>query len=172
MISPPPFLDDSLHEGAPRLSRSDRFLMYLYGTDSTSLEWLCAAVKTVWGLWLLLPLHTFASAPTVYRVAASLPEWAWGAAFLALGLAQARAWYVDARLRRWRLALAGTAAWLTWAGLLLIGDHRTSALAVWATLAAFQALAAVWLYGRSHPVRPKSLVRPSRRAGREGAGAL
>lgn len=76
----------------------------------------------IWGLWSLVLLNPFAatfSSSIAFRVMASLcPEWAWGAASLALALNQFAAMLSERR--RWRIFAAGLLfAWALFVGSML-----------------------------------------------------
>lgn len=55
--------------------------------DTESTEFVIGCFAAGWGLFLLLPFNTFASAPTAFRaMEQTAAEWAWGAVLLSVGL--------------------------------------------------------------------------------------
>ena len=83
--------------------------------DPAPLEVFLGGFTGLWGLWLLLPWQpaTFAVGPAFRGLAATgVPEEAWGAAALALGLARLLAVAYDVRAVRARLSLGAFVFWL------------------------------------------------------------
>jgi hypothetical protein len=129
--------------------RQIRFEQMLWRGTPDPLEWLFSALKTCWGFWLLLPMHMFDTAPHLYRFVALVPESIWGAAWMLTGIAQGLSWYFDYKPGRYAFSLIGTGLWLLYGFLMWLADHRTGTLVFVGVLAAFQALAAMWLSPRN-----------------------
>jgi hypothetical protein len=116
--------------------------------DPRPLEWYFASFKIVWGLWLLMPMHTFSVSPHLYRYVALMPEWVYGLVWVVLGLLQFRAYLIQDQMARWRLALVGAFVWITYGTLLWWGDHRSPALVLFGVMALFKLITAYWLSPR------------------------
>lgn len=124
-----------------------RLRFALEGTPTHLMELFNGLAALGWGLWLLLPTHTFAADPFLYRELARVaPDVVWGAAATALGtLGLVTLLGPGSREGRARIAVAEFFGWLFL--LLLLGlstDWRTTAVPVYTLLA----LAAGWVYVR------------------------
>ncbi len=132
--------------------RRSRFLAHLLAGEPTPLEWVLGTLKIGWGLWLLLPLHAFAASPHLYRLAqAALPEWAWGALMLALGLCQWVSWWYQWQRLRCFTSIGAVLLWERLGWLMFQADHRSVALLLQSVLSFGQVLATLWLYGKAFP---------------------
>lgn len=78
--------------------------------DTEPVELIGGATKVAMGVWLLMPLRSFASSPTFVTLNL-LPEWVWGLFLLALGLLHLAALHNGYRpWRKWS-ALIGCLVW-------------------------------------------------------------
>ena len=132
-------------------SRRDRFLKTLYSGPPDGIEWLLGTLKIVFGAWFLLPFSLFATAPHLYRYAASWPEWVWGSLFCFTGVMQWRVWYFDQKKLRFLCGMLAACLWDFYGTQVWRGDSRTPSLAFLGVIAAGQMLAAIWLYGAAFP---------------------
>lgn len=66
--------------------------------------------EVLWGLFLVLPFRTFASSPS-FAVMDYAPEWLWGLAVAAIGIARIIATGNDSRRGRNAVAVAGIFMW-------------------------------------------------------------
>lgn len=65
----------------------DRLTRWVWSRQTWTLELYLAVQSTVWGAWLLMPWDSFGVIPDAYTILGLVPEWMWGAAFTAHGLA-------------------------------------------------------------------------------------
>lgn len=80
-------------------------------------EWMFAAMMTVWGLWLLNPYFTTFTSPSYAPLATLFPEWVWGAWSVSIGTVRLIALYINGRYRRTPIlrivcAVLGMAWWI------------------------------------------------------------
>lgn len=79
--------------------------------DTEPAELLGGVAKVCIGIWLLLPSYTFTNNTMLYGDLMILPEWAWGCALIAIGVAHLSTLRDgDPRWRRWG-AFAGFLTW-------------------------------------------------------------
>lgn len=87
-------------------------LLALWRVDTRAAELISAAILgNVWGVWLLLPLHTFSSSATYRPMSTIGNELGWGLVLLFIALIQSAALVFE--WRRWRFigALLSAAAY-------------------------------------------------------------
>ena len=92
-----------------------------------STELILALHSIALGLWLALPLNTFASSATFSVMAVLAPEWAWSVVILAGGLGLMAAVVVGNVRWRLRLLLILAHLWLMVAAAMLVANYQSIA---------------------------------------------
>lgn len=78
--------------------------------DTEPIELLGGATKAMMGVWLLLPMESFASSRS-FSALVVLPEWAWGSFLLLVGVCHLVALHDGNRAWRRRAAFVGFLVW-------------------------------------------------------------
>ena len=120
-------------------------LLALLRVDTRAAELISAAILgSVWGAWLLLPLHTFASSATYRPMATIGNELGWGLTLLLIALVQSAALLFH--WQRWRFigALLSAAAYAFIAVMFGLGNPPGVGLPTYGILA----LANLWAIRR------------------------
>jgi hypothetical protein len=111
--------------------------------DTEPAELLGAILSTIWGLWLLSPMHTFRSS-AAYNDLALIPEWLLGSTLLVVGINAGLALRSGGVRSRRRSAILMFGSWFAIAAAFAHSDITNTGVVVYGVVT----LAAGWVYVR------------------------
>ena len=121
----------------------DALNFYLWKANTETGELLLGFTGLVWGIWLLHPAETF-QLPSYQGFIEVAPEWAWGLAFLLLGLFTLYATLINSYKCRRLSTLANVIGWTFVMTAFFVHVPQSTAVPVYFLIA----LSSIWLHIR------------------------